>query len=174
MALRAAGERRPGERPAPRDGDRPDVAEGGWEIARSGGPGDGVRAGEPAAAWDPERARPDARPGAERRGAPEAPGGSGAAARGAGKAVDPRLLGAPTDPGGGRETFDVPIVARVRALPGGPGLPAGEPPPATPDARPALAPGQRRDAPVAKADVPPAYEDLVRQLFAHRGAGPEP
>ena len=51
-----------------------------------------------------------------------------------------------------------------------PAPPSGEPPPAADDERPALAAGQRSETPLTKMPVPPAYESLVRRLFAH-GAG---
>src|SRR5439155_490423 len=67
-----------------------------------------------------------------------------------------------------RARFDLPLAARVRALGGGPAPLFGEAPPPAPDARPDLAAAQRRDAPVPKMGVPPAYEAAVRALFAHR------
>src|SRR5437773_2250553 len=69
-----------------------------------------------------------------------------------------------------RERFELPLAARVHALGGGPAPPAaGEAPPPAPDARPDLAAAQRRDAPVLKMSVPPAYEAAVSAAFAHRG-----
>src|SRR5437867_4364183 len=69
-----------------------------------------------------------------------------------------------------RERFELPLAARVRALAGGPAPPAaGEAPPPAPDARPDLAAAQRRDTPVLKMSVPPAYEAVVRAAFAHQG-----
>src|SRR5439155_694248 len=63
-----------------------------------------------------------------------------------------------------------PLAARVRALGGGAAPPSsGEAPPPAPDARPDLATAQRRDAPVPKMSVPPAYEAAVRAVFAHQG-----
>jgi hypothetical protein len=84
------------------------------------------------------------------------------------------LFGPASQASGGRETFELPLGARVRALAGDPGPASGEAPPAAPDTHPELAPGQRREAPVFKTVVPPAYEPIVRQLFAHRAVEPRP
>ena len=71
--------------------------------------------------------------------------------------------------------FDLPLAARVRALGGGAAPPSsGEAPPPAPDARPDLAAAQRRDAPVLKMSVPPAYEAVVRAAFAHQGTEAPP
>jgi hypothetical protein len=180
MARMAAAEQARGESErrssAGRDSEHGD-ADGRWEIARSGeSRGDAAARERAGAAGEEAGEREDgktARPDPERRAPADEATGAGDVARGAGTATDPRLLGAATDPRGGRETFDLPIVARVRSLGGGPRPPAGEGPPAAPDARPDLGAGQRRDAPVAKMDVPPAYEDIVRHVFAH-GAGDPP
>ncbi|HYR97165.1 MAG TPA: hypothetical protein VEM57_10535, partial [Candidatus Binatus sp.] len=144
--------------------------ERGWDLARPA-PSRGD-AGTPdrvaAAGRDPGEEDGATRPDPERRAEARDATGTGDAARGAGTATDPRLLGPATEPRPGRDSFDVPIVARVRSLGGGPRPPSGEAPPAAADARPDLGAGQRRDAPVARMDVPPTYEDIVRNVFAHR------
>jgi hypothetical protein len=157
-----------------RDGDAD--AEQGWDLARPA-PSRG-EAGTPERVAAPGREPGEqdgaTRPDPDRRAEDRDAIGTGDAARGAGTTPDPRLLGPATEPRPGRETFDVPIVARVRSLGGGPRPPSGEAPPAAPDARPDLGAGQRRDAPVARMDVPPAYEEIVRNVFAHRGGDRAP
>jgi len=139
-----------------------------WAVARRPPAGTKPRAGEGAAAAANEApggnqvaARGDGAREAERDG------GAGAAA-GAGTGTDPHLLGEASAERAARARFDLPLAARVRALGGGPAPLSGEAPPPAPDARPDLAAAQRRDAPVPKMGVPPAYEAAVRALFAHR------
>ena len=174
MARMAAEERVRGgesERRSPpgQNGDGAD-AERSWDLARTSPSRGDTGAPERAAGGEAgEREDGQAAPrDAKRRVPAEDAPGTGGAARGAGTATDPRLLGPATDPSRGAGTFDLPIVARVRSLGGGPRPPSGEGPPAAPDARPDLGAGQRRDAPVARIDVPAAYEDVVRRVFAHR------
>ena len=94
---------------------------------------------------------------------------TGESTSGAGNDTDPHLFGPPTDvSGAGGYTFELAIAAPMRARRGGSRRAAGEPPPAVPDARPELA-GERRDeSTVRKMVVPPAYEAIVREVFAHR------
>src|SRR5438094_368221 len=122
------------------------------------------------------RGRP---PAARRDGAREAErdGGAGPhqAAAGAGTGTDPNLLGNASAERAARERFELPLAARVHALGGGPAPPsAGEAPPPAGDAHPDLAAAQRRDAPVLKMSVPPAYEAVVRAAFAHQGTEAPP
>ena len=150
---------------------------------------DPIDASDPEERWAvarrlPAGAKPPAGEGGA-AGADEAPGGNQAAARGdgareaerdggagaaagAGTGTDPHLLGEASAERVARARFDLPLAARVRALGGGPAPLFGEAPPPAPDARPDLAAAQRRDAPVPKMGVPPAYEAAVRALFAHR------
>ena len=103
-------------------------------------------------------------------GEPEQTGTDGAAS-GAGTATSPDLFGPPTGRrAGGGETFALALAAPGRGSYPMPAPPSGEPPPAAEDERPALAAGQRSETPLTKMPVPPAYESLVRRLFAH-GAG---
>ncbi|HUE30079.1 MAG TPA: hypothetical protein VMR79_04350 [Verrucomicrobiae bacterium] len=148
-----------------------------WAIAPTPPPGARPSAGD-------ESAPPGAAPGADQEAArgdaareAERDGGAGRheAAAGAGTGTDPNLLGDASAERAARERFDLPLAARVRALGGGPAPPsADEAPPPAPDARPDLAAAQRRDAPVLKMSVPPAYEAVVRAAFAHRGKEPPP
>jgi hypothetical protein len=94
--------------------------------------------------------------------------GRGAPTAGAGTGTDRNLLGPPSTPGerAARARFRLAIAARVRALEGGPQRPSGEAPPPEPDERPELGARQLRDAPVHRLDVPPAYEGIVRRVFA--------
>lgn len=100
--------------------------------------------------------------------------GSGAPAPGAGNATDPNLFGAPTDlPPRGGETFELAIDAPVRARPGGTRPASGEPPPAGADTHPELTRGARPEHAIRRMPVPPAYEAIVREVFAHRDANEE-
>src|SRR5439155_789431 len=142
-----------------------------WAIAPKPPSGAKPSAGEqstPAAGeapgGDQEAARGDGAREAERDGG----AGPRQAAAGAGTGTDPNLLGEASAERAARERFELPLAARVHALGGGPAPPsAGEAPPPAPDARPDLAAAQRRDAPVLKMSVPPAYEAVVRAAFAH-------
>jgi len=103
-------------------------------------------------------------------GEPEQTGTDGAAS-GAGTATAPDLFGPPSSRRAGEsETFALALAAPGRGSSPMPAPPSGEPPPAADDERPALAAGQRSETPLTKMPVPPAYESLVRRLFAH-GAG---
>jgi hypothetical protein len=93
---------------------------------------------------------------------------AGTPAAGAGTGTDPNLLGAAADGAPGTAAFALPIAARVRATGGGRRPASGETPAADPDARPALGDAQRRDAPIPHAEVAPAWEPVVRRLYAHR------
>src|SRR5438094_7239932 len=141
-----------------------------WAVARKSPPGAKPPAGEgsaPAAGAAPSGHRAAAR--GERAREAERAGGAGAAA-GAGTGTDPNLLGDASAERAARERFDLPLAARVRTVRGGSAPPSsGEAPPPAPDARPDLAAAQRRDAPVLKMSVPPAYEAGVRAAFGHQG-----
>jgi hypothetical protein len=111
--------------------------------------------------------------GAQHAGADEQTGGAGGAAGGAGSATDPHLFGTPFEAEeAGDNTFELAIAARVRALRMDPRRPSGEPPPLARDARPALAARQRQEAATHRMPAPPAYESIVRTLFAHRETAP--
>src|SRR6266446_1991166 len=171
-AERGLGPEREGASPpADRLADASDPEER-WAIAPTPPPGAKPPAGEqgaPAAGDAPgaeEAARGDGAREAERDGG----AGPHQAAAGAGTGTDPNLLGNASAERAARERFELPLAARVQALGGGSAPPsAGEAPPPAPDARPDLAAAQRRDAPVLKMSVPPAYEAVVRAAFAHRG-----
>jgi hypothetical protein len=115
-----------------------------------------------------ETSLPERGSGAE--GEPEQTGTDGAAS-GAGTATSPDLFGPPSSRRASEsETFALALAAPGRGSSPMPAPPSGEPPPASDDERPALAAGQRSETPLTKMPVPPAYESLVRRLFAH-GAG---
>jgi len=121
----------------------------------------------------PEEAPGDASP-PESRGEgdaePHRTGTDGAAA-GAGTGTSPDLFGPPSAGRlGERDAFELALTAPGRGSAPTPTPPSGEAPPAAEDERPALAAGQRSETPLTKMPVPPAYESLVRRLFAH-GAG---
>ena len=63
-----------------------------------------------------------------------------------------------------------PAAARVkrRSSHGGTRRASGEPPPAGTDAHPDLARGGRPEHAIRRMPVPPAYEAIVRAVFAHR------
>jgi hypothetical protein len=98
----------------------------------------------------------------------ERPVGSGGGASGAGSGTDPNLFGpeqARGDAPNGR--FELGIVARVRTHRASPHPPTGAPPPAAPDERPVLGARQRQEIAVRRMIVPPAFEPIVRRVFAH-------
>ena len=172
-AERGLGPEREGASPpADRLADASDPEER-WAIAPTPPPGARPSAGDESApaegeapGGDQEAARGDGAREAERDGG----AGPHQAAAGAGTGTDPNLLGEASAERAARERFELPLAARVHALGGGPAPPsAGEAPPPAPDARPDLAAAQRRDVPVLKMSVPPAYEAVVRAAFAHRG-----
>src|SRR6059036_3747964 len=177
-AERGPGPEREGASPpADRLADASDPEER-WAIAPTPPPGARPSAGDESApaegeapGGDQEAARGDGAREAERDGG----AGPHQAAAGAGTGTDPNLLGEASAERAARERFELPLAARVHALGGGPAPPsAGEAPPPAPDARPDLAAAQRRDAPVLKMSVPPAYEAVVRAAFAHRGTEAPP
>jgi hypothetical protein len=98
----------------------------------------------------------------------ERPVGSGGGASGAGTGTDSNLFGPEQtrgDASSGR--FELGIVARVRTHRAAPRPPTGEPPPAAPDERPTLGARQRQEIAVRRMIVPPAFEPIVRRVFAH-------
>ncbi len=101
--------------------------------------------------------------------------GVGVAVPGAGNETDPHLFGAPTDarPGGDASSFELAINAPVRAQRGAPRRADGDPPPASDDAHPALTRAARQERAVRRMPVPSGYEDIVREMFAHRDAARE-
>jgi hypothetical protein len=95
------------------------------------------------------------------------------AASGAGTNTDPNLFGSPSNATGVGSRFELALGARVHGPRPGGHRPAGEPPPPTPDARPTLASRSRAQAAQQRMPIPPAYEAIVRELFAHRTAAIE-
>jgi hypothetical protein len=94
--------------------------------------------------------------------------GEGPPGSGAGTGTDPNLLGNASEPTDGRATFELALGARVRTRRERPHRSPDEAPPAEPDARPALATGERRVVPIHRMPVPAAYEEIVRAAFGHR------
>jgi hypothetical protein len=120
---------------------------------------EGVRGGEPS----------------PREGGRNVGSGAGEGTSGAGDGTDAALFGPPSETAhADGDAFALAITARVRAPRATPRPPSGETPPAETDARPALADGQRRQLPVTKMPIPPAWEPLLRAVFAHGGNGEEP
>jgi hypothetical protein len=102
-----------------------------------------------------------------------AAGHDGDAGTGAGAGSDPDLFGPATndaDPDEGH--FALGLAARVRATHQGPRRPTGDAPAASSDEHPELAGLQRPDVPFHRASVPPAYDAVVRAVFAHRAPSP--
>jgi hypothetical protein len=89
---------------------------------------------------------------------------------GAGNGTAPDLFGPATDDGLGEPdgSFELAIAARMRAERLGERRADTIAPPADRDARPALAGDQRRESAAHRMTVPPAYEAVVREVFAHR------
>ena len=148
------------------------ASENSWQAAKGGAPR------EPHRRWQeetPPRSQLEAAgdddaqtaaPSPEHAG--ERAAGDGAGASGAGTGTDPALYGpareqdqAPTD------HFELGIAARVRTRHVAPNPPTGDTPPAAPDEHPTLGPRQRTEVAVRRMIVPPAYEPVVRQMFAH-------
>ncbi len=132
-------------------------------ATRGGRPG-----GEPTIAADPSLAN-DA--GAEPP-APDEDGGDGIATAGpgsgAGDSTDDRLFGSPQDEvHTAADPFALALAARVHTRGAGPRPPSGEAPEASPDERPDLAARQRREDAAHRMSVGPAYERIVRSLYAH-------
>jgi len=148
----------------PSDGRAPRIR----ASARRGGAaengGDAERDGS-ATALDPgDASQGDADAGGAGQG--DADGGGVA---GAGDGSDPDLFGAPSDDlSGPGSAFELGLVARTRARREGARAPVGEAPPPETDARPELARRQRRESALHRMAVPPAYEAIVREVFAHR------
>jgi len=145
-----------------------------WRIAGAAGSRTGRDGGGPDAersAVDDGRGR---EPGAphERAGTDESESATaGEPAAGAGTGTDAHLLGSASAPEHRAAAFELPLAARVRAQTDGIRPPDDDAPAAAPDEHPAVADGRRRDAPVFRVAVPPAYEDAVRRLFAHAEIG---
>jgi hypothetical protein len=91
-------------------------------------------------------------------------GGSGA---GSGTSPSDLFGGAPVATGAGGGSFELSLAARMKGdhLGRRGGAPA---PDADPDARPALATERRRESAAHRMAVPAAYEQVVREVFAHR------
>ena len=134
----------------------------GWERARAEAAGNGTAVED--ARGDDETGRRAA------AGAVEHDGG-GEAGPGAGTDTDPNLFGAASaSADGSGETFDLAIVARVRAHRAAARPPTGPAPAAAPDNRPGLATRQRPEAAIPKVVVPPAYEALLHDIYARQTA----
>ncbi|MBI4514737.1 MAG: hypothetical protein HY699_02850 [Deltaproteobacteria bacterium] len=168
----------------PRGGDAPDTpglaarAQPGREAA-----GSGLRA-QPQPPGALAKADPEPRRGAQDRpgGAPQAAGANSAAGTGAGagSAGAGGLLvkdeGAAAPAGDGPRTFKVTLTSFLHGLAAKPAESARAPRArvtgegATASARtlPALNPQQASDDVLRKAEIPPAYEEIVRRVFSQR------
>jgi hypothetical protein len=148
------------------------ASESSWQVADGGAPGDrrprGREEAPPRAqleAAGDEGANAVARPPENAAGRPGADGGG---ASGAGTGTDPALYGAARgedDTPSGR--FELGIAARVRTRRAAPRPPTGETPPAAPDEHPVLGARQRIEVAVRRMMISPAYEPIVRRVFAH-------
>jgi hypothetical protein len=151
--------------------------DGDWEHAHAQS-GDGARrrsddgTGEGADADRNEKAPPRS----PQEGRPSGDDVSNAelARGGAGNGTAPDLFGPATadgldDPDG---SFELAIAARMRADRLGERRADAAAPPADRDARPTLAADQRRENAAHRMTVPPAYEAVVREVFAHRRSDP--
>jgi hypothetical protein len=95
-------------------------------------------------------------------------GADGGGASGAGTGTDPDLYGVARDQEGTpRDRFELGIAARVRTRRAAARPPTGDTPPAAPDEHPVLGPRQRTEVAVRRMIVPPAYEPVVRKIYAH-------
>jgi hypothetical protein len=178
-AARAATARAAGGRGGDSDDDRGEAGDewetAGLESSRPGGrrPSGlgGSRSGEPTEASDDEAA---ARGFGDDADTTTTRAGSGEPAQGAGNEADPNVFGAATDVDPhGSDTFELAISAPVRAQRAGPRRAHGEPPPAGDDTHPELARAARAEHAIRRMPIPPAYEAIVREVFAHHEGAAE-
>lgn len=96
--------------------------------------------------------------------------GDGDGTSGAGNGTSPGDLfsGSAVDTADRGASFELSLAARMRSDKTGRRQAGGPPPDADPDARPALADDQRRESAAHRMTVPAAYEQVVREVFAHR------
>ncbi|MCC6765842.1 MAG: hypothetical protein IT293_14385 [Deltaproteobacteria bacterium] len=89
---------------------------------------------------------------------------------GAGNDTSPGDLftGASVDTSDTNASFELSLAARMRNDQAGRRQAGGAAPDADPDAHPALAADQRREAAAHRMPIPAAYEQVVREVFAHR------
>lgn len=146
------------------DAERGDAARFARRDRRGGADREALGAGD-GRGGDPEDAAPsDAPPGAEE------PRDGVAGASGAGNAASPGDLftGSSVDTSDTDGSFELSLAARMRNDPAGHRRAGGAAPDAGPDAHPALAADQRRASAVHRMTIPAAYEQVVREVFAHR------
>ncbi|HEY2387487.1 MAG TPA: hypothetical protein VGK30_11035, partial [Candidatus Binatia bacterium] len=182
MERAARDEQRRAEHAARDGGDDGDDLEAGdgeqpWETAglpadrrAPRGSGGDARRGRPGEASD---AAAKARGLGDDTHDPQVGSGAGEPVPGAGNETDPNLFGEPTAVDGTRESgssFELAINAPVRAQRNAPKRGAGEPPPPSEDAHPALTRAARQEHTVRRMPVPSGYETIVREMFAHRDA----
>ncbi len=96
-------------------------------------------------------------------------GDAGGTTAGNGASPGDLFAGAPVMPGAGSGSFELSLAARMRSDRSGRKRSGGPAPDADPDARPALGTEQRRETAAHRMAVPAAYEQVVREVFAHRG-----
>ena len=160
-----------GERAEEFDGE----GSGDWEVARAPsdernrrrGPAVGRKPSEhdDATGGDTEATADDHAPEAE---ANEHDGRDGNSGAGNGTSPNDLFGGSPVDSEGGGASFELSLAARMRSDRVGRRGAPGPAPDADPDARPALAAEQRRETAAHRMAVPAAYEQVVREVFAHR------
>ena len=95
--------------------------------------------------------------------------GADGGARGAGNATSPGDLfaGSAVDTAATDASFELSLAARMRSDEAGRRRAGGPPPDADPDARPVLADDQHRETAAHRMTVPAAYEQVVREVYAH-------
>jgi hypothetical protein len=147
------------------------VSEHGWQVAKGNAPRDRRPWREESPPRSQLDAAGDARAEAAARPSENAarpPGPDGGGASGAGTGTDPALYGpARTEDATPSGQFELGIAARVRTRRVTPRPPTGETPPAAPDEHPVLGPQKRTEVAVRRMIVPPAYEPVLRRIFAH-------
>ena len=98
----------------------------------------------------------------------DASGDQGSSGAGNGTSPGDLFTGSAVDTAGDDASFELSLAARMRSDKAGRRQAAGPPPDADPDTRPKLADDQRREAAAHRMTVPAAYEQVVREVFAHR------
>ncbi len=142
----------------------------GSELARTGGEGASRHRTPSHDHTARDETAPSARDGASEADASDDDaekhadgGGSGA---GTGTSPSDLFGGAPVATDGSAGSFELSLAARMKSDHAG-RRGGGAAPEADPDARPALATDQRREAAAHRMAIPAAYEQVVREVFAH-------
>ncbi len=138
------------------------------ELAKAHEPS--ARGPKPAGAHDDGDESDDDPSKQARRAQADADERDGGGTSGAGNGTSPADLfgGSSVDTARTNASFELSLAARMRSDQAGRRQPGGTAPDADTDARPTLAADQRRETAAHRMTVPAAYEQVVREVFAHR------